>query len=347
MRDYSSRPTRSHTKPGSQGSRRPRHKELTHQLGSVSTRKLPEFVQTIARQLTGWLLVVLIFGGLLSLVWFVLKANAHQLLPLKRSQTLVLVDPQPGNQTDIIVVQLAANSKKVIIYAVPAQITSQLFSGYGEYQLSAIYPLLQLERKDKQYQAATFGAVLGAVVDAVIPIDRLGDQISFATLEKNPQRVLTQAMRPLWWQRSASVDWQTRWQWLMYLERADLTWVALKSPEAIGSFQFETTFGELKDCSVAVINTTRVKGLARRISNELENSGLTVIRTAAEQSTEATSVVYYDESYPKCHQLVPYLQQALPEYRTAQKDQNLVNRFRANLVVVLGADLISPSNDQE
>ena len=315
MRDYSSRPTRSHTKPGSQGSRRPRHKELTHQLGSVSTRKLPEFVQTIARQLTGWLLVVLIFGGLLSLVWFVLKANAHQLLPLKRSQTLVLVDPQPGNQTDIIVVQLAANIKKVIIYAVSAQITSQLFSGYGEYQLSAIYPLLQLERKDKQYQAATFGAVLGAVVDAVIPIDRLGDQISFATLEKNPQRVLTQAMRPLWWQRSASVDWQT--------------------------------FGELKDCSVAVINTTRVKGLARRISNELENSGLTVIRTAAEQSTEATSVVYYDESYPKCHQLVPYLQQALPEYRTAQKDQYLVNRFRVNLIVVLGADLISPSNEQE
>lgn len=347
MRDYSSRPTRSHTKPRSQGSRRLHHQELVHQSSAPFSLKLPEFVQNLARQIAGWLMVIVLFGGLVALVWFVLKANAHQLLPLKRSQTLVLVDPQPGNQTDIIVVQLAVNSKKVIMYTVPAQVTSQLFSSYGEYQLSAIFPLLQLERKNKQYQAATFGAVLGVVVDAVVPIEQLGDQASFAALEKNPQRVLTQILRPLWWQSGASTDWQTRWQWLMYLERADLTWVTLQSPETIGSFQFETTFGELKDCSVAVINTTRVKGLARRISNELENSGLTVIRTAAEQSTEATSVVYYDESYPKCHQLVPYLQQALPEYRTAQNDQNLVNRFRANLVVVLGADLIAPSTYQE
>jgi hypothetical protein len=345
MRDYSSRPTRIPTKARSLDSRGAHQKNQSgHQLAG-HTFKLPKYILSPVRTIAGWGLIAVLLGGMALLVWFVVKANVHQLLPLKRSQTIVLVDPQPGNQSDIIVVQLAVASKKVIVYAVPAQAAAQLFSGYGEYQLSSIYPLLQLERKDKQYQAATLGAVLGVIVDAVIPVEQLGDKLSFIDLEKNPQRALTQAMQPLWWQSGATSNWKTRWQWLMYLERADLTWVALKSPETIGMFQFETAYSEFKDCSVAVINTTRVRGLARRISNELENSGLTVIRTAAEQTTEATSVVYYDESSPKCHQLVPYIQQALPKYREAQKDQSLVNRFRANLVVVLGTDLILPIDD--
>lgn len=324
---------------------RARHSSLPGHENRFLTVRLPQYLHIITRQLLGWLLVFVAFASLFSLVWFVLKANVYQLSPLKRAHTLVLVDPQPGNQTDVLVVQLAVNSKKVIVYAVPAHSMSQLFSGYGEYQLSSIYPLMQLERKNKQYQAATLGAVLGVVVDAVIPIENLGEQAPFVSVEKNPQRTLTQVLRPLWWQQSLAIDWQTRWQWLTYLERADLTWVALKTDEGMGPFQFETTFAELKDCSVAVINTTKVKGLARRISNELENSGLTVIRTVAEQSTEAASVVYFDENYPKCHQLIPYIQQALPQHREALQDQNLANRFRANLVVVLGSDLISPSSN--
>lgn len=343
MRDYSSRQTRNHTAVRSPVSRRTRHTESSAQHGDGFKVEVPDFIQNIVRQAVSWLLVAAALVGLLSLIWFVLKSNAHQILPLERSQTIVLVDPQPGNQSNLVIIQLAVSSKKVMIYTVPAQATSQLFSGYGEYQLSAIYPLLQLERKDRHYQAATLGAVLGTIVDAVIPIEQLGEQTSLTALEKNPQRTLLQALKPIWMRNELGVSLKTRWQWLTYLERADLTWVALQSPDTIGSFQFETTFSELKDCSVAVINTTRVKGLARRISNELENSGLTVIRTAAEQTTEPTSVVYYDESYQKCHQLVPYIQQALPKYKEAQKDQNLVNRFRANVVVVLGEDLVAPT----
>lgn len=316
---------------------------------SVSERsfKIPQFIQDWSRTIGGLIGIVIAVGILVVLIWYVFKSNVHQLIPLKRSHTIVLVDPQPGNQANIIVVQLAANSKKVILYTVPSQLTSQLFSSYGEYQLSSIYPLLKLERKGSHYIEATLGAVLGVVVDAVVPIDHLAERASFSELEKNPQGTLLRMLRPLCCQQKEDIGWRTQWQWLTYLERADLTWLTVEGEDTMPSFQFETTYGDLKDCSVAVINTTRVKGLARRISNELENSGLTVIRTAAEQSTEAMSVVLFDEQYPKCRSLIPYIQQALPNYREAQMDQNLVNRFRANLVVVLGADLITPSTNQE
>lgn len=276
----------------------------------------------------------------LLLIW-VLKSNVYQLIPLAQPTTIVFLDPAAGNQTDLLVMQLASESRKVLLYRIKNDTQTQLFSGYGTYQLGSIYPLLQLDNKTDHYIRATVGAVLGVMVDEVVPVSGMSEKLDYQKLAKRPQETATTFMRPLWWQSTPGVSWKTRLQWLTYLEQLDVTWVAdVGSGQEVADLKLEPKYSQLKNCSLAVVNTTVLKGLARRISNVFENSGLTVIRTAAEQLLEPESVILYDPDFEHCQPLVSYLQQALPSFREARADQNLANRFRANVVVILGQDLI-------
>lgn len=344
MRDYNARTSR----------RQPTHQRPRRESRSTTTWRssrrveVPdwiasplEWLQALGRQLFQGLGMVVIVGLLGLVVIWVLKANLYQLMPLKQPSTLVFLDPLPGSQTDLLVVQLASDSRKVLIYRIKNDTQTQLFSGYGTYQLASVYPLLQLDRKSDHYIRATVAAVLGVMVDQVVPVPGMAAKLDYERLTKRPQEELTRFMRPLWWQKISGVSPLVRWQWLTYLEQLDLTWVAdSQASQDVAELKLEPKYAHLKGCSLAVVNTTLLKGLARRISNVFENSGLTVIRTAAEQLPETESVILYDPEMRECQPLISYVQLALPSYATARADQSLANRFRANIVVVLGQDLI-------
>jgi hypothetical protein len=342
MRDYNAR--KSSRQPNTQ--HRPTHSHQRHydrsrgaQTGwfnSLAANPLAVFFQRI---FVGVLIVGVAIVAALLVLWL-LRANIHQLHPMKQAVTLVFLDPAAGNTSDLLVVQLAAESKKVLIYSVKYQSETQLFSGYGMYPLASIYPLLKIERKSDHYIRATLSAVLGVMVDRIIPVPNMASLFSSETLEKQPQVVMTKLLRPFWFRSLPGVGILEKFQWLSYLEQLNLVWVATAQRDVFTEgFRFESKYHELNNCSVAVVNTTIVKGLARRISNVLDGSGLSVIRTAAEQLLESESVVVYDPAYPNCMPLVPYIEQSLPSHKAPYADQSAANRFRANIVVILGQDL--------
>ncbi|MBD3250259.1 MAG: hypothetical protein GF381_01665 [Candidatus Pacebacteria bacterium] len=95
-------------------------------------------------------------------------------------------------------------------------------------------------------------------------------------------------------------------------------------------------------CSVAVLNSTSISGLAAKYSRILENSGVKVIRVDSYQPEAANSQFFWD-SGGECGQLGLELAQIMPQPAGVNSDyqlgESLLNRYRADVVVVLGRDV--------
>ncbi len=97
-------------------------------------------------------------------------------------------------------------------------------------------------------------------------------------------------------------------------------------------------------CCAAVINTTNISGYAQSVTDLLETSGARVIRVDSSDQDEAVeqTQLAFDPSKPECASLVTILQQHLfihaPQTIDPEKTQSLLNRYRADLVILLNTD---------
>ncbi len=94
-------------------------------------------------------------------------------------------------------------------------------------------------------------------------------------------------------------------------------------------------------CTVALINTTPITGFASTITSILESSGARVIRLDSETLPESKTTVYFDRDEPECGTMTDLLSTAVFPQEVAvnpneQMNQELRNRYRADLIILLG-----------
>jgi hypothetical protein len=91
---------------------------------------------------------------------------------------------------------------------------------------------------------------------------------------------------------------------------------------------------------VAIINTTSFDGLAGRIAELLENQNYRVVRAISDTTqTEKTLVLVSDEAASDCGVIIGKLEKLVPGGVEERKDSAETLRYRADVVVKLGADL--------
>ncbi len=93
-----------------------------------------------------------------------------------------------------------------------------------------------------------------------------------------------------------------------------------------------------KICSVAVINTTNINGLATRMSQLLEQGGVYVVRTGSDDQAFVNSLVVLDKDRDECLPTAKKLESLLPNHKPLKIDK-VVNNYRTDIVLFLGKNL--------
>jgi hypothetical protein len=94
-------------------------------------------------------------------------------------------------------------------------------------------------------------------------------------------------------------------------------------------------------CPVAVVNTTNIRGLAGKISQILEDSGVLVIRTTQSEVKFDQTTIYLEDGIPdECVQLAERIGKLFPEQPTIlPQAAGEATQYRAKIVVMVGLDL--------
>ena len=91
-------------------------------------------------------------------------------------------------------------------------------------------------------------------------------------------------------------------------------------------------------CSIAVINTTEVNGLASRMSDLLEKNGAYIVRVVSNDLDLDKSYVLVDDSKNNCLVVAKKLEGLLPQHGELQRGE-VIQPYRADIVIFLGNNL--------
>lgn len=162
------------------------------------------------------------------------------------------------------------------------------------------------------------------------------------------RRDIAQFLRQQWWQKL----YQTGYLDLEIL-RLDLFTRSTASyylndfilnTETQGKWQ--TSFNLAKqphlNCSLVVVNSTNTSGLATKLANLWQNDGWSVTRTGNYQDFLEKTTIYYQPNQKKdCQKLLDRSSRLLPITPQFIEDEALVNQYRAQVVVIIGQDLVA------
>lgn len=98
--------------------------------------------------------------------------------------------------------------------------------------------------------------------------------------------------------------------------------------------------------TIALVNTTSQKGLAKQIGDVLNSWGFTVIQVGSEQvENQHSSALVIDPQLVPSHSLYR-LQRLVPGTLSYKSDQNILQKYRSQIVLFIGDDLVLQPNDQ-
>jgi len=94
-----------------------------------------------------------------------------------------------------------------------------------------------------------------------------------------------------------------------------------------------------QNCSVSVVNTTLENGLAKKVSEIIENTGARVMRVEGSDFIIEKTAIYYPVS-SECRQLVDRILGIFPVKIELKDlgDLSSTQQFRSNVVVMIGSD---------
>jgi hypothetical protein len=183
-----------------------------------SKRKKPSPVQKKSKQssnASSWLqtallwIVLLVLGG--WLIWYILVWGVGaKLLSQQNSSTIAILPTVAGGEVLIVQVEPELKDSKVFILDGEESVT--LPGQYGEYRLSAIYPLLLIDAKDERYFRGTLNRVFGVFLDSEVLVDQV--------LPSDPKELSEQLKSDFWKQvfsgKKISLDLLKTWYILQY-----------------------------------------------------------------------------------------------------------------------------------
>jgi len=115
--------------------------------------------------------------------------------------------------------------------------------------------------------------------------------------------------------------------------------VDLQTDELSNLFLERSLVQSNQACSIAVINTTDINGLASRISKLLERNGAYIVRTSSNDQDLVKSLVMVDTTKRDCQAIAKKLEALLPYHDEMQFQDNVIQDYRADVVIFLGDNL--------
>lgn len=325
-----------------------RFRDYTAPKSNAETRSKPDESGFLSRLGRG---VIVILGSCIALFfigWW-LQGQVGKLWPLTQPVTIVFTDPALGTAVGPWVAQLQPDTQTVVWQNLPAQKETELWSGYGSYKLASVQPLLTLDNRSAQYHRATFSLITGVMVEEVVPWQNLPQWQAKLTAEtvakfgSEPFKEITK----MHWQKAWSsylsfeerkqnlIAWKQAQQWLWYTKQNRLRWNLAGEK----SLLTPTASEHANTCPIAVVNATGIQGLAREIGAALSTDGYSVVRVSAQLEDSTTTQVLVDPaSGTECQLVAERAVGILPLELKPQQTAEQTNRYRAPIVIIVGAD---------
>ncbi len=258
----------------------------------------------------------------------------HYLFQLSKPQNILVVPANLESSDDILIfAHLDSVERRRSFRVIDGTAETEVLGGYGKYQLQNVYPLLALENKDSQFIAANFNYALKLVIDQVLVVDTLtAEMVSQGSLEKLFLEKAVLRMSP---------DFLR----LHYLARQQTS----ERIAVLGATDFGKLVSEYKtihdqtarNCPVAVINTTKTRGLAGVISKIVEDNGGLVVRITNEQVQFSNSTLYVGErAEAECQEVIALVSSLFPEgLNRVPANPDMTARYRSQLILFAGDDI--------
>ncbi len=291
------------------------------------------FVQRISS-----LLRVLGIGILVSIILIFLGAWLffRQSGELKTTFNIVFVSSNLNDQKgNIILVHASPVEPKIEVALFPSEMPVDILGGYGKYPLRSVFPLLQLDRKSPEFMRAAYSYALQIPIDEVVAV-------SDASMLSSSTKVST-----LWWQVmmfrvQSSLGLGKRLQMYRFLRSVRPDQLESHSIGDIAAWQKNSSqfkFAAVPtECSVAVLNTTTVGGTGSKVTQVLESSGMSVIRLSDTPDKLSQTQILVNQAPPFCQDVLQHVQDLFPFVTKREVQDQTMNRYRANIVVLVGQD---------
>lgn len=143
--------------------------------------------------------------------------------------------------------------------------------------------------------------------------------------------------------------WEYWWWWWHIRSRStsQLKTRTFDSLESWRQYAPERDFQvSTQPCSIAVVNTTGVTGLATDVGDILERSGLFVARLTNNQSNTANSLIL-TKNIEECQEVIDFVSILTPNSTEVAIDEAAATRYRARVVLLVGRDLIPDTDNEE
>lgn len=282
-----------------------------------------------------WKIIGLLFLGYLIFI-LLMKFFLPSFFSLNNEEkNLLLIGGTPSEKASIMyILRLSPVDDSVKVFLLDDQALVPVSGGYGYYPLGNIAPFLQLQADKNQTLVAVYNFALKQAIDEVyfipelkIPENEKQVKNDFWCLIKKELALTTQARTQLWK--------------IFFFLQKDTSFI--KNELKIND-DGATYLGLAKEkktqCPIALINTTKINGLASKVSKMAEMNGAVVINLESNEENLADSEIYYDQNEPACVELINILQNSLTKVVKVVPDSGALGaQNRAKAVIKLGQSL--------
>ncbi len=264
--------------------------------------------------------IIIVTSGIL--IWFFhLNFNQEQTKNFLFVPRLI-----DGYKGKILFAHISPKEHKVDLVFFKPELESEIIGGYGTYQLQSLWLLLNIDHKDSHFLSAAGTYFLQNLVDEVIPTQHVPQ--NFSGLQKFFQENIFKRLILYRFLSSLSSQQANTYQ----VNTLD-DWQKLQD-----KFHYPQPDTQ---CSIAVVNSTTTSGLGNNIANIIEKSGYPVIRVTTISQESSTSSLLSANSLPTCAEVNSHLQSLFPFTIKPKNQSDIMEKYRANIVVILGNDLVT------
>jgi len=276
------------------------------------------------------------------IVWnFILPSVLFSLIGTRN--ILYVSDNIDSLKGKIIFAHFDKDPKHTTAYLIDGSEEVEVPNGYGKYAAGAVPSLLRMEQQSDETMRSIMSRIFEIPIDQIVmseplTVDTATDSdMPFSSSVASELRAI--ALRTALRHPSHALTILS----LSFMAHTTENIQSLDSYEDTSSF-FETSSLELspeeKSCSIAVINTTGKRNLARDTAHLLEQNGVYVVREdSVSQVEDVTHLQVTPDLKSECEALYTKLAPFFPETSIREPQTTETKRYRADIVILLGNDV--------
>ncbi|MBP7768723.1 LytR C-terminal domain-containing protein [Candidatus Woesebacteria bacterium] len=301
-------------------------KQNRHASSSPSFLRIPAVGQK--------LLVFLGSSGVILVILFILYNTVLQFFIEHITPKTIVFVPNSVENLDkkITYVHLSPQIEDSYVVTLPVDEQVTLPGSYGQYRLSALYPLLTQEGKGDAFIIASYSRSLGVLIDTFYPVQHAA--IASAHSSSLVSEFFYQALHTKKFERELFILWH-------FLQRG----VSIQSVDSIE--QLQKVVAQKKNnqtitaqCPISILNGSSRVGVATILSEIFERSGFMTIRIGSYPTIVQETTVYLATQEKNPCELIPQL--LAKAFVTAPRivhDPAMTTQYRAPVVIIIGEDV--------